>query len=87
MIPALEVALARSKEMRNLEKQVDELSERFETRKVVDRAKGILMDKFGITENEAYRRIQKISMNARKSMREIAEAIILAKDLETEQDS
>jgi AmiR/NasT family two-component response regulator len=87
VIPALEVALARAKEMQTLEKQVYDLSERFETRKVVDRAKGILMDKFGITENEAYRRIQKISMNARKSMREIAEAIILAKDLETDQDA
>ncbi len=84
--PALEIALARAKEMKSLEKQVDTLADRLETRKLVERAKGVLMQKFGIPESEAYRRIQKISMNSRKSMHEVAEAILLAKDLEMDMD-
>lgn len=52
--------------------------EELETRKKVERAKGILMQEFGISEEEAYRRIQKYSMNTQKSMKEIAEALILA---------
>lgn len=87
LVPALEIALARAKEMQTLEKQVDSLSERLEMRKLVERAKGVLMEKFSISEAEAYRRIQKISMNSRKSMREVAEAILLAKDLEMDQDA
>jgi len=52
--------------------------EELETRKKVERAKGILMQEFGISEEEAYRRLQKYSMNTQKSMKEIAEALILA---------
>jgi AmiR/NasT family two-component response regulator len=56
------------------------LKETLETRKLVDRAKGILMDSQGLTEHEAFRKIQKMSMNTRKPMKEIAEAIVLAQE-------
>lgn len=75
--PAIEVALARFAEFRELEKEVDDLQEQLETRKLVDRAKGILMDRQQLSEAEAFRRIQKMSMNTRKPMKEIAQAIIL----------
>lgn len=78
LAPAIEVALARFGEFRAMEKQVGDLQEALETRKFVDRAKGILMDTQGLTEAEAFRRIQKMSMNTRKAMKEVAEAIILA---------
>lgn len=78
LVPAIEVALARFKEFRAMEKQVGDLELTLETRKYVDRAKGILMDTEGLSEAEAFRRIQKMSMNRRKSMKEVAEAIILA---------
>jgi response regulator NasT len=84
--PALDVAIARSQEMRVLKKQVDTLAEQLATRAMVTRAKGILMQKLGITEPEAYRKIQKASMNSRKSMREMAEAIILASDMDLEEE-
>ena len=77
LAPAVEIALARFQEFRELEKEVDDLQDQLETRKLVDRAKGILMDAQGLTEAAAFRRIQKMSMNTRKSMREIAQAIIL----------
>ncbi len=76
--PAIEVALARFAEFKDLQKQVSDLQEALETRKLVDRAKGILMDKQGLTEAEAFRKIQKMSMDNRKPMRDVAEAIILA---------
>jgi response regulator NasT len=75
--PAIEVALARYDEMRTLEEEVTDLSDQLETRKLVDRAKGILMDSKGLTESEAFRRIQKMSMNTRRPMKEIAEAIVI----------
>jgi len=76
--PAIEVAVARFAEFRALEKEVGSLKLALETRKLVDRAKGILMDSQGMTEAEAFRKIQKMSMNIRKPMKEVAEAIILA---------
>jgi len=78
LTPAIEVALARFAEFKDLQKQVSDLTEALETRKLVDRAKGILMDKQGLTEAEAFRKIQKMSMDNRKPMKEVAEAIILA---------
>lgn len=78
LAPAIEIALARFAEFRELEKEVGDLQETLETRKLVDRAKGILMDTQGLSEAEAFRRIQKMSMNTRKPMKEVAEAIILA---------
>jgi response regulator NasT len=78
LVPAIEVALARFAEFQAVEKQVGDLQEALETRKFVDRAKGILMDTQGLSEADAFRRIQKMSMNTRKSMKDVAEAIILA---------
>ena len=78
LTPAIEIALARFAEFRAMEKEVGDLKLALETRKVVDRAKGILMDSQGLTEAEAFRKIQKMSMNTRKPMKEVAEAIILA---------
>jgi response regulator NasT len=78
LTPAIEVVLARFSEFRSLEREVQSLQDALETRKLVDRAKGILMDTQGLNENDAFRRIQKMSMNNRKSMRSVAEAIILA---------
>jgi len=82
--PAIEVALARFAEFRTLEREVADLKETLETRKLVDRAKGILMDTQGLTEAEAFRKIQKMSMNTRKPMKEIAEAIILAREAQSQ---
>ncbi len=78
LAPAIEVALSRFAEFRALEKEIGDLKQALETRKLVDRAKGILMDTQGLKEAEAFRKIQKMSMNTRKPMKEVAEAIILA---------
>ncbi|MBB6048530.1 response regulator [Armatimonas rosea] len=78
LMPAIEIAIARFEEMLEIEKEVADLENKLETRKAVDRAKGILMDLYGLKEQDAFRRIQVQSMNTRKSMREIAEAIIIA---------
>jgi len=79
--PAIEVARSRYEQNLQLNKEVSSLSEKLETRKLIDRAKGILMDEQGMNETEAYRRIQLQSMNLRKTMKEVAEAIILAKSI------
>ena len=76
--PAIELALARFAEFRALQEEVGNLQEALETRKKVEKAKGILMQKQGMSESEAFRKIQKMSMNTRKPMKEVAEAIILA---------
>ncbi|HUW95661.1 MAG TPA: response regulator [Anaerolineae bacterium] len=78
LAPAIEVALRRWNEFRTLEREVDDLKEALETRKLVDRAKGILMDTQGLSEADAFRRIQKTSMDQRKPMKDVAEAIVLA---------
>ena len=78
LAPAIELAIARFGEFRALEQEVGNLTEALETRKKVERAKGILMEKQNMTEGEAFRKIQKMSMNTRKPMKDVAEAIILA---------
>jgi two-component system, response regulator PdtaR len=78
LTPAIEVALARFREFQELQQQVLDLQTALETRKLVDRAKGILMDKQGLSEADAFRKIQKMSMDNRKPMKDVAEAIILA---------
>jgi len=82
LLPAIEVAIARFQELRALDKQLGDLQEAMETRKIVERAKGILMETQGLGEPEAFRRIQQLSMNTRKPMKEIAQAIIIANQLE-----
>jgi response regulator NasT len=76
LLPALEIALSRHQEIAALEAEVADLSDRFETRKLVDRAKGLLQSKFGMSEPEAFRWIQKTSMDKRLTMREVASAIV-----------
>jgi len=76
--PAIETALARFEEFEEVKEQASGLKNALETRKMVDRAKGLLMDERNMTEAEAFKRIQKLSMNYRKPMRDVAEAIILA---------
>ncbi len=76
LVPAIEMATTRYEEMRALENEVADLAARFETRKLVDRAKGLLQAQLGMTEPEAFRWIQKTSMDRRLTMREVAQAVI-----------
>ena len=76
LLPALELAVSRHQQIRALEREVADLGERFETRKLVDRAKSKLQTSFGMSEPEAFRWIQKTSMDKRLTMREVAQAII-----------
>lgn len=81
LAPSIEVARARFEQNVLLTKEVTNLAQRLDARKAIDRAKGILMDSHNLGEAEAYRRIQVQSMNLRKTMQEVAEAIILAKSI------
>lgn len=76
LIPAIEIARARFAEIKAVEAEVEDLTERLESRKAVDRAKGMLQTGLGLTEPEAFRWIQKTAMDLRKSMREVAEGVI-----------
>ncbi len=76
LIPAIEVARARYAEIQAVEAEVSDLTERLESRKAVDRAKGMLQAGLGLSEPEAFRWIQKTAMDLRKSMREVAEGVI-----------
>ena len=76
VIPAIEMALARFAELRAVEEEAADLAERLESRKLIDQAKGLLQDSFGMTEAEAFRWIQKQAMDMRKSMRDVAEGVI-----------
>ncbi len=76
LVPAVEIALSRSREIASLEKEVASLADKFETRKRVDQAKGLLQEKMGLTEPEAFRWIQKTSMDRRLTMREVADAVV-----------
>ncbi len=78
--PVMEVAISRFKEFEDLRKENDSLKDTLEARKITEKAKGLLMEKEGLTEHEAFSRIQKISMDRRQSMQEIAEVLILALD-------
>jgi response regulator NasT len=76
LFPAMEIALSRFEEITKLESELDNVRNSLEMRKTLDRAKGILMDAYSLTESEAYRRIQQYSMVKRKTIKEVAEAII-----------
>jgi AmiR/NasT family two-component response regulator len=76
LLPAIEIALARYEQIITLEAEVADMVERFETRKLVDRAKGLLNEKMGLSEPEAFRWIQKASMDRRLTMQDVAKAII-----------
>jgi two-component system, response regulator PdtaR len=76
LVPAVEMAVSRYSEIISLESEVADLTERLETRKLVDRAKGILQTSFGMSEPDAFRWIQKTSMDKRVTMRDVAELVI-----------
>ena len=76
LIPAIEIALSRYQQLTALEDEVADLADRLETRKVLDRAKGILNDTMGLTEPKAFRWIQKASMDRRLTMREVAQTVV-----------
>jgi response regulator NasT len=76
LIPAIELAIGRFRELAALSAEVQSLEEQLETRKVVDRAKGVLMDRHGMTEAEAFSFIQKRAMSERAKMRTVADRVI-----------
>ncbi|ACY98405.1 MULTISPECIES: ANTAR domain-containing response regulator [Thermomonospora] len=89
LTPAIEMAVSRYEQIRALEAEVSTLTERLETRKVVDRAKGLLQELNGWTEPQAFRWIQKTSMDRRLTMRAVADAVLsgaLGRDLQVERD-
>lgn len=76
LIPAIQIAIARSEEIAALEQEISDLADRLETRKLMDRAKGLLMSKMKLSEPDAFRWIQKASMDRRLSMAQVAKAVI-----------
>ena len=76
LVPAIEIAISRHRQMKSLEDEVADLYERLETRKIIDRAKGILMKAMGLTEPESFSWIQKTAMDRRISMKQVAQAVI-----------
>ena len=78
LFPAMEIALSRWQEMQSLEEELEAMRDSLETRKLLDRAKGILMQAHNISEAEAYRRMQRYSMEKRLSLKEVASAVVKA---------
>lgn len=76
LVPAIEMAVSRHQEIAALEREVETLSERLEARKLVERAKGLLMERHGWSEPQAFRWIQKASMDRRLSMRQVAQIVV-----------
>ncbi|GAA3874360.1 ANTAR domain-containing response regulator [Streptomyces sedi] len=76
VVPAIEIAVSRFQQLSSLAGEVADLTQRLETRKLVDRAKSVLQTEYGLTEPAAFRWIQKTSMDRRLSMRQVAEAVI-----------
>jgi response regulator NasT len=87
LVPAIELAVARYAETKALESEVADLQDRFETRKLVDRAKGLLQVSLGLSEPEAFRWLQKTAMDRRAPMREIARTVIEAGGAPTAQSA
>ncbi|MEY4606838.1 MAG: hypothetical protein RLY45_1598 [Actinomycetota bacterium] len=76
LIPAMEVAIGRFRELQQLSGEVDSLAGQLEARKIIDRAKGLLIDECGLKESEAFAFIQRTAMSERSRMRDIAERVI-----------
>ncbi len=76
LLPAIQIAISRHEELTSLESEIADLSERLETRKLMDRAKGLLQGKMGLSEPDAFRWIQKASMDRRLTMAQVAKAVI-----------
>ncbi len=84
LVPTLEIALANYHELIKLENQIKDIQDKLESRKVIEKAKGIIMKTMGLTEEQAFKKLQKLSMNKRISMKEMAEAVILAHNLQSD---
>ncbi len=76
LIPALEIALAHTEEVEDLREKIEDLKETIENRKVIEKAKGILIEKNRLSEAEAYRIMQKMAMDKRKTLRQVADGIL-----------
>jgi two-component system, response regulator PdtaR len=76
LVPAIEIAVSRFRELGALEREIADLGEQLEARKAVDRAKSVLQKELGLSEPEAFRWIQKTAMDLRRSMREVAEGVV-----------
>jgi len=76
LVPAIEMAISRHDQLAALEAEVADLGDRLETRKLVDRAKGVLQARFGLSEPDAFRWIQKAAMDKRTSMRDVARVVL-----------
>lgn len=76
LVPAIEVAIGRFRELRALTGEIDSLGEQLESRKLIDRAKGLLMDELGMTEQSAFAFIQRTAMSERSKMRDVAQRVI-----------
>ena len=81
LAPALEMAVRRFRQIKSQQREIDDLKETLETRKIIERAKGILMDRHRMSEEEAFKRIHFQARNQNKKMREIAQSIVTAADL------
>jgi AmiR/NasT family two-component response regulator len=77
LVPAIEMAVSRFTELKQLESEIADLSQRLETRKLVDRAKSVLQTQYGLSEPAAFRWIQKTSMDRRMTMQAVAQAVIV----------
>ena len=83
LLPTIELAVSRFEEFTALRKENEDLKRTLEGRKLIERAKGVLMERENISEQQAFARIQKASMNTRRSMAEIAQAILLSEEVAT----
>jgi two-component system, response regulator PdtaR len=83
LMPVIELSLARFSDMKGMQSEVGELREKLEARKTIERAKGTLMEVHGLSEAEAFNRMRRTSMDSRKSMKEVAEAILLTHQVES----
>lgn len=77
LLPVIEVAIAKGKEIKRIKDDAEKIKKNLESRKIIERAKGVLMKKYNITEEEAYNRIRKLSMNKRCTMEKIADIIVI----------
>lgn len=82
VMPVIEVARVRWLEQHARKRELSQLRDKLETRKVIERAKGYLMDSQGLHEAEAFRKIQRLAMNSRRTMREVAQAILLTQQIQ-----
>jgi response regulator NasT len=76
LVPAIEVAMGRFRELRTLTGEIDALGEQLESRKIIDRAKGVLIDEVGLSEGDAFTFIQRTAMSERTRMRDVADRIL-----------